>query len=192
MDVTSQLNLEREAGMGENTERPRRSPQPARGCSRPGPGRGAGAGAAPREHEARLLQPATGADVVLASGPTKYAFFCFPQEITPPKDKPKTTEKPNSSPSVLEHSSVASQKEDSDNGTGFRFFLFDFSLQEVGGTTNNSAAFLKHGTLHISPVGRGKLCIRQGRAARRSTYLPVHSLCASASRTTVPGARALI
>lgn len=103
--------------------------------------------------------------VVLASSPTEYVFFCFPQEITPHNNKPKTTDnKPNASPSVLEHCSIAYQKEDSDNGTGFFFSFFLASLQEEEGeTTNNSRSFLKHDKLHIFPVGRGKLRIRQDR-----------------------------
>lgn len=115
MDVTSQLNLEREAGMGENTERQPAEPASAGGGSGNGqnqaeeargpriPTRGRTSrcllspppGFQPRQPSGRTHQLLS-----CASGATKYMFFCFPQKNkTLKNNKPKSTEtKPNQIP----------------------------------------------------------------------------------------------
>lgn len=69
----------------------------------------------------------------------------------------------------------------------FFFFFFGFSPQEEEGeTSDNSKSLLKHDKLHVFPVGRGKSPSRLVGTSRFGTYLPVHSLSASASLTAMP------
>lgn len=112
MDVTSQLNLERETGMGENTERQPVEPASAGGGC--GDGRaqargGQGNPCQPRGRTSRHLlslptvfqprQPYRRTRRLLSCtcSPIKYMFFCFPQKNNiPQNNKPKTTDnKPN-------------------------------------------------------------------------------------------------
>lgn len=113
MDVTSQLNLEREAGMGENTERQPAEPASVAAAARwPSPGRGGRGGPwRPRGRTSlRLLSPLPGCQPhqpcgrarrlsFCASSPTKYTFSCCPQKNnTPQNNKPKPTDKPKQIP----------------------------------------------------------------------------------------------
>ena len=106
MDVTSQLNLEREAGMGENAER--RPAEPAstggghgggRSKTRGGPGARVstpGEDEQPPSFSAALLpaSPAFRPHRRLwsyTSSPTKHTFSCFPQKnSTPQKQQTQT------------------------------------------------------------------------------------------------------
>lgn len=129
MDVTSQLNLEREAGMGENTERQPVEPASAGGGS--GVGRAQARGGQegryqpPGRMSHRLLSPLPGFQprqpsdrtrrlLSCTSSPTKYTFFCFPQKTIHPKTTNQRQQITNQikSPNVLDQCSVAYQKED--------------------------------------------------------------------------------
>lgn len=82
MDVTSQLNLEREAGMGENTERQPAEPANAGGGSGSGSGQaqaggGQGARYRPRGRTSRcLLSPPPGFQPRQPSGRTHKLLSC--------------------------------------------------------------------------------------------------------------------
>lgn len=111
MDVTSQLNLEREAGMGENTERRPAEPAGAGGGGRAQARGGRGPRAAPGGDEQRLPRPPPGfrprqlrgrARGLLprAASPTKDTFFRFPLEK---QHTPKQRTEINRYPGVVDH-----------------------------------------------------------------------------------------
>lgn len=121
MDVTSQLNLEREAGMGENTERQPVEPASAgvgSGAGRAGPrGRGAGGPRGPRPARggpASALRlppsspapglaslPAAAPALCCASSPARYMPVCFPQKTNVPNNKRKAADTPNRPPTCF-------------------------------------------------------------------------------------------
>lgn len=80
MDVTSQLNLEREAGMGENTERQPVEPASAGGGSGVGRARGRGGRGGryqpPERMSRRLLSPLPGLQLRQSSGRTRRLLSC--------------------------------------------------------------------------------------------------------------------
>lgn len=111
MDVTSQLNLEREAGMGENTER--RPPEPASAgraaaVAEPRPAGAEGSRPAPGEDKPLPLSPPPGCQPLQPSGalagscpeppaPSNTRYFASLRKTTHLKNnKPKTTDKPSS------------------------------------------------------------------------------------------------
>lgn len=126
MDVTSQLNLEREAGMGENTERRPKEPASAgggRGASR-AQARGAeGVRASPGGGPAPLPPPCPAASLAsppphtqrwsCTSSPSKCMSFCFPQKNSTPQNSNQRQQIHQiESQNVLDDARVAYQKED--------------------------------------------------------------------------------